>query len=443
MNLADVDLSELTDAEIVALSFDWRGTFARPDQILPPALLDGTKDGWFLCAGRGYGKTRVGAETIRECVETHGFRRVGLIAPTAADARDVMVEGESGILAVSPPWMMPLYEPSKRRLTWPNGAVATLYSADEPDRLRGPQHDLLWGDEVAAWRYPEAWDMALFGLRLGDHPLKIATSTPKPTRLVKDLVADPQVITTTGSTFDNAANLAPSALRTFLKKYEGTRLGLQELYARILDDNPNALFKRANIEIHRVGYADIVGMSWNRVVVAVDPAVTSNLSSDETGIICAARCGDHFFILDDASLKAAPAVWAKSAVATYRTRQADRIVAEVNNGGDLVEATIRTEDKNASYQGVRASRGKAIRAEPVAALYEQGRVHHVGIFGKLEDQMTDFDPNVTLREGEGSPDRMDALVWALTALMENDGTGLLDYYAAEAAKLSAANGGGA
>lgn len=435
MNLAD-----LSRREILALAYDWRGTFARPEQVLPADLVNRKRDGWFVLAGRGWGKTRVGSEAVRECVERRGYRRVGLIAPTAADARDVMVEGESGILAVSPPWAMPLYEPSKRRLTWPNGAVGTLFSADEPDRLRGPQHDLLWGDEFAAWRYPDAWDMALFGLRLGDFPLKIGTTTPKPTPLVKSMVADADFVVTRGSTFDNAANLAASALRTFRKKYEGTRLGLQELYARILDDNPNSLFQRAIIERDRIGWKAIEGLSFNRIVVGVDPAVTSNANSNETGIIVAARCGNDFFILDDASMSGKPHQWTAAVRDVYRLRGADRVVAEVNNGGDLVEAAIRTADPNIAYQEVRATRGKALRAEPVSALYEQGRVHHVGFFASLEDQMTDFDPTVE-RDPSKSPDRMDALVWAITALMEPDGTGLLDYYAAEAAKLAAANGG--
>jgi len=437
-----LNLNALSRRELVALAYDWRGLFARPDQVIPAPLLTGGKDGWFACAGRGWGKTRVGAESVRECVERRGYRRVGLIAPTAADARDVMVEGESGILAVSPPWAMPVYEPSKRRLTWPNGAVGTLFSADEPDRLRGPQHDLIWGDEVAAWRYAEAWDMALFGLRLGDKPLKLATSTPKPTPLVKALIADPDFVVTGGSTFDNAANLAASALRTFRRKYEGTRLGLQELYARILDDNPNALFSRATIEQHRVGRDAVIGLSFNRIVVGVDPAVSANAASNETGIVVVARCGDHFYVLEDASLAGKPHEWAAAVRDAYRATRADRVVAEVNQGGDLVEMAIRTADPNIPYTAVHATRGKAIRAEPVAALYEQGRVHHVGFHAKLEDQQTDFDPTVE-RDPANSPDRMDALVWAITALMEPDGTGLLDFYAAEAAKLAAANGGGA
>lgn len=437
-----MNLNTLSRRELVALAFDWRGLFARPDQVIPASLLTGDKDGWFACAGRGWGKTRVGAESVRECVERRGYRRVGLIAPTAADARDVMVEGESGILAVSPPWAMPVYEPSKRRLTWPNGAVGTLFSADEPDRLRGPQHDLIWGDEVAAWRYAEAWDMALFGLRLGDKPLKFATSTPKPTPLVKALIADPDFVVTGGSTFDNAANLAASALRTFRRKYEGTRLGLQELYARILDDNPNALFQRSTIERDRVSREAVLGLSFNRIVVAVDPAVSANAASNETGIVVVARCGDHFYVLDDASLSGKPHEWAAAVRDAYRAARADRVVAEVNQGGDLVEMAVRTADPNIPYTAVHATRGKAIRAEPVAALYEQGRVHHVGFFAKLEDQQTDFDPTVE-RDPANSPDRMDALVWGITALMEPDGTGLLDYYAAEAARLAAANGGGA
>ena len=339
-------------------------------------------------------------------------KRVGLIAPTAADARDVMVEGESGILACSPPDFRPLYEPSKRRLTWPNGAVATLYSAEEPDRLRGPQHDLIWADEPAAWKYPETWDMAMFGLRLGTDPRVIATTTPRPTRLIRDLVADPGTVVTRGTTYENARNLAPAFLAAIVKKYEGTRLGRQELNGEILDDNPGALWHRGVIENLRVReHPPLL-----RIVVGVDPAVTSDPKSDETGIVVAGIAADgHCYVLEDASLQGTPLTWATAVKRVYDQYQADRVVAEKNNGGELVEANLRTVDRSLSYRGVWASRGKRTRAEPISSLYEQGRVHHVGAFPALEDQMCDWVPD----SGDPSPDRMDALVWALTELTQS------------------------
>lgn len=321
---------------------------------------------------------------------------MALVAPTAADARDVMVEGESGILAISPPWCRPVYEPSKRRLTWPNGAIATLYSADKPDRLRGPQHDGAWADEVGSWRYPEAWDNLMFGLRLGADPRCVVTTTPRPVKLIRNLVGDPTTAETRGSTYENRDNLAQAFLNTIVKKYEGTRLGRQELYGELLDDVPGALWQRKVLDdLRREKAPDLA-----RVVVAIDPATTSEEDSNETGIVAAGLGVDgHGYVLDDASLRDSPSAWARAAVRLYYRRQADRIVAEVNNGGDLVETVLRTVDPRVSYKGVHAARGKVIRAEPVAALYEQGRVHHVGLFEDLEDQLCNWVP------GMDSPDR--------------------------------------
>ena len=363
-----------------------------------------------LLAGRGFGKTRTGAEYVRAQVEAGNAGRVALVAPTAADARDVMVEGESGLLAIAPPWNRPNYEPSKRRVTWPNGALATLYSADEPERLRGPQHDLAWPDELASWRYPEAWDMLMFGLRLGRKPRVVVTTTPKPTRLIRELLASPTTVVTRGSTFDNRANLAPAFFEQVIRKYEGTRLGRQELYAEVLDDVPGALWTRAMIDAAQQSHPtpDLV-----RVVVAIDPAVTSGEDSDETGIIVAGRAADGLVhVLADRSCRMSPDGWATRAVTALDDFKADRIVAEVNNGGDLVEATIRTVRRNVPYTKVHASRGKRVRAEPIAALYEQGKVRHAAGLHALEDQMMTFVPD----GNEGSPDRVDALVWALTEL---------------------------
>jgi len=406
-------LKSLNDQELEALEYDWL-TWGRENQLPPP----GDWRVWLLLAGRGFGKTRTGAEWIRYQVNHHKRRRVALVAPTAADARDVMVEGESGILAISPEWDRPHYEPSKRRLTWPNGAIATTYSADEPERLRGPQHDAAWCDEIASWRYPEAWDMLMFGLRLGDDPRVVVTTTPKPIRIIRELIADPTTVITRGSTYDNRFNLAPAFLAQIIKKYEGTRLGRQELNAELLDDVPGALWNRALIEetrwpVHKP-VPDLI-----RIAVAIDPAASSGEEADETGIIVAGKDADgHGYVLADQSGRYdGPTEWARAAIRLYRQYKADRIVAEVNNGGDMVEATIRMVDPNVSYTKVHASRGKVMRAEPIAALYEQHRVHHVGAFPALEDQQCGFAADFDRASAGFSPDRVDALVWALTDLL--------------------------
>jgi predicted phage terminase large subunit-like protein len=411
-------LAALGEEEAQALLHDWR-IWARPSQ-LPP---EGSWRVWLLLAGRGFGKTRSGAEWVRAMVEEKRCRRVALVAPTAGDARDVMVEGESGLLAIAPADFRPLYEPSKRRLTWPNGAVATLFSADEPERLRGPQHDGAWCDELAAWRSPQAWDMLMFGLRLGVDPRCVVTTTPRPVRLLRQLVAAPGTVVTRGSTYENRAHLAPAFLDQIVRRYEGTRLGRQELDAEILDDVPGALWTRERIELARAKGAPAL----RRVVVAIDPAASSGEDADETGIIVAGLGEDgHGYVLDDLSGRLPPHAWAARAVGAYRRHRADRIVAEVNNGGDMVEATVRMVDRSASFKAVRASRGKSVRAEPVAALYEQGRVHHVGCFRELEDQMCAFAAD---GDRGTSPDRVDALVWALSELMVTpDGTAIIDYY---------------
>lgn len=398
-------LAELTEQEAEALLYDWP-FWARPNQLPPP----GDWRAWLVLAGRGFGKTRTGGEWIRDQVENRGRGRLALVAPTAADARDVMVEGESGILAISPPWFRPVYEPSKRRLSWPNGAIATTYSADEPDRLRGPQHDGAWADELAAWKYPEAWDMLMFGLRLGTDPRVVVTTTPKPVRLIRELLAEATTVITRGSTYENAANLAPAFLEQIVTKYKGTRLGRQELDGEVLDDVPGALWTRKVLDdLRRPAAPELV-----RVVVAIDPAVTSGEDSDETGIVVAGRGADgHGYVLADLSCRMSPDGWARRAVNAFQDHKADRIVAEVNNGGDLVEQVVRTVDRSVPYKAVHASRGKRVRAEPIAALYEQGRVHHVGGLPDLEDQMCAFLPEGS----DQSPDRVDALVWALTELL--------------------------
>lgn len=342
-----------------------------------------------------------------------------------------MVEGESGILSVCPPWNRPRWEPSKRRLTWPSGAICTTFSADEPERLRGPQHDFIWADELAAWRYPEAWDMAQLGLRLGKHPQSVATTTPKPVKLVRKLLADPTTAITRGSTYDNSANLAPSFIHAIQQAYEGTRLGRQEIYAEVLEDVEGALWTR---DMLKLWPKDQILPPFRRIVVSIDPAVSSSDSSDETGITVVGSdaglpgVGLRGFVLEDLSCRKSPEQWARVAVNAYHRWKADRIVAEVNNGGDLVESVIRTVDPNVSFKAIRASKGKFVRAEPVAALYEQGRVIHAGVFKTLEDQMTTFTSDMD-RDAYGSPDRVDALVWGLTELIvENQLTGLIDHY---------------
>lgn len=384
---------------------DWLAT-ARPEQIAP----DGDWLTWVILAGRGWGKTRTGAEDAAWAGMANPGWRIAVVAPTSADARDTCIEGDSGLINVLPRDAVQTWNRSLGELILVNGTRYKTFSADEPERLRGPQHHRAWADELAAWRYPEAWDQLMFGLRLGDHPQAVVTTTPKPTPLVKALVAAKTSHLTRGSTFDNAANLAPSALAMLREKYEGTRLGRQELEAEILGDLPGALWSLANLDAYRLREAPEMG----RIVVAVDPAVTATEASDEHGIIVAGIADKRGIVLEDASLAGSPNEWAKRAVSLYRSWNADAIVIEVNQGGDMVAHTIRTIDPNVKIKEVRASRGKHVRAEPIAALYEQGRVAHVGSFPALESQMTQMTTSGF--EGAGSPDRVDALVWAMTDL---------------------------
>jgi len=400
-------IEQASDKEIEAILREW-SLWARTDQIAPA----GDWFTWLLRGGRGSGKTRSGSEFVIERAKA-GCRRIALIGQTKGDVRDTMIEvGDSAILNCSPPDFRPEYEPSKRRLTFPNGCIAIAYSGDEPDQLRGPQHDTAWADELAKFKYPqETWDNLELGLRLGDDPRVCVTTTPRPIPIIKKLLADAMTVDVRCSTYDNAANLADTFIQRILDKYEGTRLGRQELHGELLDDNPNALWNRDAIETLRVRkHPDLT-----RVVVGVDPEATATENSAETGIVVAgtAMVGDvlHGYILDDLSIRSSPGGWASAAITGYHKHRADRIIGEVNNGGDMVGFTIKTVDAKVPFKAVHASRGKLTRAEPVSALYEQGRIHHVGSFPDLEDQLCEWVP------GDKSPDRLDALVWAITELM--------------------------
>ena len=406
--------SAAVEENAILYEYATRWTFqAHPGQVPP-------KDKAWFCylmrSGRGGGKTRAGAEWILQRVRD-GYQHIALIGQTAADIRDTMVElGPSSIMKIARPEERPTYEPSKRRITFPNGAVATTFTGEEPDQLRGPAHDTVWVDELAKFKYPEeTWDNMEMGLRLGNNPQVFVTTTPRAIPIIKRLVKDSSTIDVKFSTMQNAENLSPLFLQRMKERYEGTRIGRQELEGEILDDNPNALFNREIIEAQRVRKAPPL----IRIVVGVDPAVTSGESSDETGIVTAGLAADgQVYVLGDNSLRASPLEWARAVVRGYNEHNADRVIGEVNNGGDLVEMNLRQVDRAIPFKAVHASRGKHIRAEPIAALYEQGKVHHMGTFPQLEDQMCEWEP------GEKSPDRMDALVWAITELTSRPDTGI-------------------
>ena len=403
-------LRKLPPDELKALEFNWQ-FWGRPNQQEPQS----DYRYWVLNAGRGYGKTRTGAETVRSWAERKAHGGVyALVGPTSADVRDTMIEGESGILQVSPPWFRPEWYPSKRRLRWPNGAIAITYSAEKPERLRGPNIGAAWCDELCAWKYmKETWSQLRLTMRKGSgRPRTVITTTPRPVELYLKILSDPACITTKGSTFENKANLAPGFIEELIQDFVGTRLGQQELYADILTDVQGALWTHALIDDHRIKSLDMSQLV--RVVVAIDPAVKASMLSDETGIIVAGRFADgHGVVLEDLSVRGAqPMDWMQRAVNAYHKWRADAIVAEVNNGGDLIEELCKVVDKTVKYKAVHASRGKFTRAEPVAGLYEQFRIHHYGIFKLLEEQMRTYSP-VTAQK---SPDRMDALVWAFTEL---------------------------
>lgn len=409
-------LADLSPEQLSALKWHWQ-FWARPNQLAP----EGDWNTWLVMAGRGFGKTRMGSEWVRSLAHAHPGCRIALVAETAADARDVMIKGDSGLLNCDPTLDEDCWSPTNRCLTWPNGSRAFTYNGTTPDQLRGPQHHFAWVDELAKFEYmQEAWDQLQFGLRLGMHPQCLVTTTPRPLPLIKKLVNDPDTVVTRGSTLDNQANLARNTIKQLYDRYGGTRLGRQELEGEVLGDIPGALWNRDMIDAQRLKE---IPKDLDRVVVAVDPATSSEEGSDEHGIVVVgfARDEDGYgrgYVLEDATLRGTPEDWAKKAVNMFRKWEADKIVAEKNQGGEMVLSVLRAADRSVPVKLVHASRGKVIRAEPISALYEQGRVHHVGRFDLLEDQMCIFSVDNIRNSSTGSPDRVDALVWGLTEVFD-------------------------
>ncbi len=411
---ASLAMQELTIRTKQQERYEW-ANIARHEQLEPP----GDWRIWLILAGRGFGKTRTGAETIRSWVNQNRYRRIALIGDTIDEARKIMVEGESGLLSISPLKEKIIFEPSKGLVSWPKGAKAFLFSAHNYEKLRGPQFDAAWIDELAKFRFAEqTWDQLMFGLRLGKKPRVIITTTPKPIDLIKKLLKREDVVVTRGSTYDNAENLSPAFLENMRQRYERTRLGQQELLAQVLDTQEGALWTPEMIQYAPIELAqETLLNSMNRILIAIDPAVSHGERSDETGIIVVGK--DHQgkgYIIEDLSMKSTPSVWAEKVVQAFKEFQADTVVAEVNNGGDLVERVLRAVNPSLSYRSVRATRGKAIRAEPITALYDQKRIIHFKRFKKLEEQLFNYIPGIS----KESPDRMDALVWGLTALFLED-----------------------
>ena len=409
-----MSLLEAFDSRYLSLdelaAYDWR-TIARPKQLAPPGdwLI------WLIMSGRGFGKTRAGAEWVIERARVPDSR-IALVGRNSADVRDVMVSvHEASILRRSPPHFMPIYNPSNRRLTWPNGSIAICYYGDRPDQLRGPQHDSAWVDELAKFQYPQStMDNLLFGLRIGEDPRVCVTTTPRPIPAIKALIDQDDVAVVTGSTFENIDNLNAKAVERLRKRYQGTRLGRQELEGLILDDVPGALWSRELLETTRVTAAPEDMM---RIVVAIDPAVTSHEESNRTGImVCGLGYNGEGYVLADGTLRGTPAQWASQAIKLYHQFSADRVVAEVNNGGEMIEYTIKSIDPTIPVTSLRASRAKHTRAEPIAARFETNTAHIVGVQPELEDELCTWTP------GEVSPDRLDAMVWGLPELMQGNTT---------------------
>ncbi len=421
----DEFLAGLSPNALMALPWLFE-VWALPGHQLPPP---GDWTTWVILGGRGAGKTRAGAEWVRAAVEGSTplapgrCRRVALVAETLDQAREVMVFGESGLLACSPPDRRPIWQSTRKRLVWPNGAEAAIYSASDPESLRGPQFDCAWSDELAKWKKGRAaWDMLQFALRLGRQPRQVITTTPRANRLLVDILEARTTVKTSAPTRANRANLAREFLEVVTAQYRGTHLGRQELEGELVLEAQGALWSLTGIDGHRG-----TPPTLDRIVVAVDPPVTGGRGADACGIVVAGVEAKgspqewRAWVLEDATVEGLhPQGWAEAAVAAARRWGADRVVAEINQGGDLVETLLRQIDPLMSYRGVRASKGKVARAEPVAALYEQGRVRHAGAFEALEDQMCAVTSTGYL--GKGSPDRVDALVWALTDLMIDPAT---------------------
>jgi phage terminase large subunit-like protein len=409
-------IARLSATEQAMLAHHWPA-WARDAQIAP----GGDWRTWLILAGRGFGKTRAGAEWVRGVAERTPDARIALVAATAAEGRAVMIEGESGLLAIAPPWDRPVWEPSLKRLRWGNGAQATLYSAAEPEGLRGPQHHAAWADEIAKWAFAEtAWDNLAMGLRLGRDPRAVVTTTPRPVAIVRRLIADKATIVTRGRTADNKAHLPRAFLAAMQDAYGGTRLGRQELDGELIETVEGALWPRELIEAARVREVSALA----RVVVAVDPP--AGIGGDACGIVVAARGVDGIgYVLADASVAGlSPEGWARAVADAAAEHEADRVIAEANNGGAMVESVLRAAEAGLPVRLVHASRGKVARAEPVAALYEKGRVRHVGAFPALEDEMAGLVAGGGYVGPGRSPDRADALVWALTELMLGRGAGV-------------------
>jgi len=384
----------------------WTWNHARADQHPP---MDNEWLTWFLISGRGSGKTRTGSEFTHRMAKVTG--RIALVGATGPDARDTMIEGESGLMTIAPPGLRPNFEPSKRRLTWPNGCIGTIFSAEEPDRLRGPEHGYAWCDEPAHWALvQEAWDNLMFGLRIGKRPRVVCTTTPKPRPWVKETLKEPGTRISRASTYDNLDNLAPAFAERILRKYQGTRLGRQELYGEVLEDVEGALWTYDLIEPDRVPKPPD---HFQRVVVGVDPAGGAKKSNDETGIVVVGAYNDHLYVLADRSGRFSPYGWALAVDAAYEEFGADAVVAETNYGGEMVTNNLRMAGVTKRVIGVHSRRGKAIRAEPIVGVYEQHRAHHVGVFEELEEELTSWQPY----EDRDSPNRLDALVHGATSVL--------------------------
>jgi phage terminase large subunit-like protein len=403
----------MTPDEVCFVDGSW-STYAHPHQKFPRIANNGEPwTTWLILGGRGAGKTRAGAEWVRDVAANDPAARIALIGETEHDAREVMVEGVSGLLAVHRRDERPQWLPSRRRLEWRTGAVAEVFSAEDPESLRGPQFSAAWCDELAKWRQAEAtFDMLQFGLRLGERPRQVVTTTPRPIALLKKIIADPATALTRAGTAANARHLAPAFLNHVLTRYGGTRLGRQEIDGEIVEERNDALWTRAALENCRV----VAPPPLMRVVVAVDPPASAKKGADACGIVAAGRADDGliYVIADETAAGLTPQGWALKAIALWRRLQADALVAEVNQGGDMVKAVIGEADRSVPVTTMRATRAKYLRAEPVSQLYEQGRVKHAGTFPALEDEMCDFGLD-GLSSGR-SPDRLDALVWAVTAL---------------------------